>query len=448
MALFTSVGIAGLGFLGPSVTAQAPRPIIKELGLSPLQQTQLDSTVKNLQQRSIQYFIDYRDPTSGLVRDRGFAVPSDTPHPKARMASIAATGYGLSAWVLGASSGQIPLKEARAWTQQALDFVEKHTRPEQRGWLAHFIDTETGEPYKGSEISSVDTALFYLGALTAGQFFGGDIQKQVQRMFDTVDFPFMLTQNGKLPDSLSFSHGFFLDPANIPDKPDAVSVRFIPHRWDHFSEGIILPIMAMGSTTHPVSTDVWDKGWARAPQWIQGKHSTLGPLPLFTHYYPLGYFNLKNQQDKTGFNPWALANQAILAQIDYCSKNGYPDGLFGLSACDGPTGYQAYQPEYKANQEKTIALPALAAALPWEPKAVWKGLEIAKLKGWVDSRYGLRCAVEATTGWQSPDALGIDVGSTLLMLDAAQNQRIYHLTEQHPVIQRGLKQAGFSSQPK
>lgn len=427
--------------LGLSDTMPKPpaQPSTTKASLDPAQQVQLNTLNQQLQQKSIQYFIDQRHPGSGLILDRSFTEPLDKPHPKARMASIAATGYGLSAWVLGAASGKISHKDARAWTQQVLDTVEKITLPEQKGWLAHFIDVETGKPYQGSEISSVDTALFYMGALTAGQYFGGDIQKQVQRMFDQVDFPFMLTQNGKFPDSQTFSHGFYLDDGD--PRP-----RFIPHQWDHFAEGIMLPLLALGSTTHPVSDDVWTKGWKRGPEWIYNNYTTLGPLPLFTHYYPLGYFNLKGKHDNQGLNPWELAEQAVLAQIDYCRDNGYPYGLFGLSACDGPNGYRAYQPEDQhANQnDKTLALPAMAASLPWAPDAVFNGLNTAKAKGWLDTRYGLLCSVDPVSGWKSSDALGIDIGSTLLMLDASLNQRVHALTDQHPVIKRGLQRAGFA----
>ena len=440
-------GFLFAGLLGPTLSDMpvahtvAAKTSTSAPTLNPIQQAQLNTFNQQLQHASIQYFIDQRHLASGLILDRAFATKQDTPHPKARMASIAATGYGLSAWVLGASSGQIPVNDAKAWTQQVLDTVEKSTLPEQKGWLAHFIDVDTLQPYGSSEISSVDTALFYLGALTAGQYFGGEIQQQVQRMFDQIDFPFMLTQNGRFPDSQTFSHGFYLEGTDHPIP------RFIPHQWDHYAEGVVLPLLALGSTTHPVSVDVWNKGWKREPPWQYKDHTTLGPLPLFIYYYPLGYLNLQNKADTQGFNPWEIAKQAVLAQIAYCQDNGYPDKLFGLSACDGPTGYHAYQPEDKpgSKTDKTIALPAMAAALPWAPDAVLHGLTVAKNKGWIDSRYGLACAVDPTTGWKSSDALGIDIGSTLLMLDAGLNQRIYRQTDQHPVLQRGLKRAGFTA---
>ncbi|HUL53169.1 MAG TPA: hypothetical protein VLT83_07145, partial [Opitutaceae bacterium] len=54
-----------------------------------------------IEQRALRYFCDHTDPHTGLTRDRApfDGSPSDAP------ASIAASGFALTAWCIGADRG-------------------------------------------------------------------------------------------------------------------------------------------------------------------------------------------------------------------------------------------------------------------------------------------------------------------------------------------------------
>jgi hypothetical protein len=427
-----------------------------------LETVTLQQKLEIIQQRSIRYFLEQSHPQTGLVRDRALQPAHDAPplpeNPQNTMASVAATGYGFCAQVLAAEQGLIPREQAAANVLKALKFVEQTTPRENEGWLYHFVHWDTGAPYAHSEVSSVDTALFYFGALAAGEYFGGDVQKQVDRMLSQLNFKLML-QNEILvpappskgedlaasaqrmpqataPDKRSFSHGFhWVDGQR----------QFIPWNWAAYSEGILLPLLAMGSTTHPVPDTVWSEGWDRTLNWRRGDQETFGPLPLFTYYYPLGYLPVKGKQDKQGLDLWARARTAVKLQQAYCQEKGYPDGLFGLSASDGPTGYRDYAPGHP-HEDFTLAPPALLAALPLDPAAVEKAFPALEKRGLTTGRYGLTCAYNPKTDWRAPDALGIDVGSTMLMLDAAQPRPTLHpLLARSAWLTRALTRAGFTS---
>jgi hypothetical protein len=137
-------------------------------------------------------------------------------------------------------------------------------------------------------------------------------------------------------------------------------------------------------------------------------------------------------------------------QRRYCARSGYPHGLWGLSACDGPKSYRAYQPGHRF-PEKVIAPPALLAALPFAPDQVAEGVRTLARLGVDDTPYGLRCAIDlrghtpdrAFTGWKSPDAVGIDVGSTLLMLDGYTGKTVHRALGRCEIVQRALERAGF-----
>src|ERR1043165_2489755 len=57
---------------------------------------QRDSFLDDLQQRSFRYFWEQADPQTGLVPDRARIDGSSLPPSHAHVASIAATGFGLT----------------------------------------------------------------------------------------------------------------------------------------------------------------------------------------------------------------------------------------------------------------------------------------------------------------------------------------------------------------
>lgn len=414
-------------------------PVRETSFVSPSELQFLNTWLNDWEKKGIQYFLDNRHP-SGLVFDRASQTDTLAKHldPLARkrlntMASIAATGYGLLAWILAVEHKMLPLETARNWTLQTLNTVAKNTSPEQSGWMYHFLKVDSSKPYSGSEMSSADTVIFLLSALTSGEYFGGKVKQQAKNLFDQVDFSMMLSNDNRFPKKKVFSHGFHLNNGHR---------NFIPVNWDSYSEGIIVPLLALGATHNSVPDTVWHQGWDRTKNWQYGRLKTFAPLPLFTYYYPLGFFNLKNRKDKQGENFWHEAEKVVTMQIAYCKDHGYPKGSFGLTACDGPQGYKEYAPK-NYRRDKTISPNAILACLPLKEKQVFQWLYKAKQTGLDQYKYGLPGGYNPIINWKSSDAVGIDLGSTLLMVDAYRRGLIHRLSDQNDVIQRGLHRAGF-----
>ncbi len=423
--------------------------------VQPLYKTSLTTTISaserkllniwldDWEKKSIQYFLDNRHK-SGLVLDRAQQVDISTNHLDRltidrinNMASIAATGYGLVALVLAVEHKMLSLQNAKTLSLKTLKTVADNITPQQCGWMYHFVRADSGEPYPGSEVSSVDTVLFLLGALIAGEYFGGEVKQQAKHLFDQVDFSMMLTNDNHAPQKQMFSHGFSLKNGHR---------RFIKPNWDSYSEGIIVPLIALGATHNKINDTVWHTGWDRTKNWQDGQLKTFAPLPLFTYFFPLGFFNLKDRKDSQGENFWQEAQNAVKMQLAYCREHGYPEDSFGLTACDGPSGYTVYAPNttYKnKSQDKIISPPAILSCLPLNEKPVFQWLCKAKQINLDKYKYGLPGAYDSKSGWISSDAVGIDIGSTLLMIDAYRRGLVYKLSDQNQVIKRGLHRAGF-----
>ena len=123
---------------------------------SPLNGRLLDECAR----RACRYFYEMADPSTGLVRDRASA---REPYA-ASAASIAATGFGLSALAIGASRGYLDRGAAESRVRATLRFFCERAEQE-HGFFYHFLESDTGKRIWKSEASSVDTAWLLCGVL-------------------------------------------------------------------------------------------------------------------------------------------------------------------------------------------------------------------------------------------------------------------------------------------
>ncbi len=398
--------------------------------LTPAERSDLNRMLDTIERKGIRYFLDYRTP-SGLIPDR-VKYTENGPKP-GNIASIAATGFGLAILPLAVEKGMISRKEARQQAEKMLETAMKGTGPQHRGWLAHFLDGDTGQPLPTSEFSSIDTTLFMLGAIVAGEYFGGNLRKQVNTLFNGIDFGAMLTQEGNDRDSKAFSLGFHQRDGHR---------EYIRYRWDEYSEGVLVPLIALASGKTPDA--VWESGWDRSRQWQEDSDKTFVRLPLFTYFYPHAFLNLKDKKDAAGDDFWEASKAAVRMHRRFCREKGYPEHIFGLTACDGPAGYRVYWPSEEF-QDGTIGPPAVVACLPFDERGVYDSLKAMERQGLLNDPFGIACAWNIHSGWRPDDALGIDMGSMILMIDAAREGQVHRLSGKSPLIKKALKRAGFEN---
>ena len=129
--------------------------------------------MKTFKRRSFQYFWEQADPQTGLVPDRARMDREPLAESHRDVASIAATGFGLTALCIAAEREWITPQQARERTHNTLRFFANKAFQE-RGWFYHWLDAKTGERRWNSEVSSIDTALLLAGVLTARQYFHND----------------------------------------------------------------------------------------------------------------------------------------------------------------------------------------------------------------------------------------------------------------------------------
>ena len=420
-------GIFRPGMFSFSAAAQEqrtqPQPAPPPSSLSP----EDDQFLEELEKLTFQYFWEQASPQTGLVRDRGSVQGNDN----SVVASIAATGFGLTALCIGQKRGFVSLNDARERALVALRFLWKKM-PTHRGFFYHFADLNTGERVWDSEISSVDTAILLCGILTCRRHFEGhsEVSLLAYEIFNRVDWTWLSEDTSLLP------HGW------TPE------VGFLPYRWDYYSELMMMYLLGLGSLTHPLPVEAWN-AWKRTTFEYDGIRYIGSFAPLFVHQYSQAWFDFRDKRDKYAdyFQNSVLATDAHRHFCLELAKQfpDYGDDLWGITASDSQNGYVIWGgPPAMGPIDGTVVPGASAGSLPFLPQPVMRVLRnIKDHYGRAWSRYGFVNAFNPLKNWYDTDVVGIDSGITLLMAENARTGFVWETFMKNPEAQRGMNLAGF-----
>ena len=364
-----------------------------------------DEFLDQTERAAFQFFWEQASTTTGLVKDRAFAVGGNDNRP---VASIASTGFGLTALCIGHKRGYGDATQIQARVAATLNFLLTQLA-NVNGFFYHFLDLETGARVWNSEVSSIDTSILLCGVLTCRQYFqDANIQSLAAQIYQRVNWPWML--NG----GTTFSMGW---------TPES---GFIPTNWDIYSELMMIYLLAIGSTTNPVAASAWD-AFARPTITSQGlTYITNTGAPLFIHQYSHAWFDFRNKSDKYA-NYFNNSVTATAAHKLFCLSltRQFPDyqsNLWGITASDSVNGYTVWGgPPAIGPIDGSIVPCAAGGSVPFAPSdclAVLRNIRTKYPRAW--QRYGFVDAFNPLTGWYDADVIGIDLGVTMLM---AENQR-------------------------
>ena len=401
-----------------------------------------ESFLEELSRRAFRYFWEQADPNTGLVLDRARADASAMDETHRDVASIAATGFGLTAVCIAAQRRWVDPREARDRVRATLRFFAGRAT-NFHGWFYHWMDARTGEREWNSEVSSIDTALLLAGLLTARQAFHNDaeIVRLATTVFERVDFQWM--QNG---------HPAFLTHGWKPEN------GFLHSLWNDYSEETILYLLAIGSQAHPITPRAW-QAWRR--DWISyaGYTYLAGARPLFIHQYSQAWVDYRGRRESRPPHVDYFENsiKATRAHRAFCidlAKEfpGYSENVWGISASDSAGGYVAWGgPPRDAAIDGTVTPSAAGGSLMFTPDICLPALRAMKEKFGerVWGRYGFVDAFNPTTGWVDTDVLGINQGITLLSAENLRSGNVWRWFMRNPEVHRALRLVGLvESRPR
>ena len=427
--------LSGMGLLASPLLAttscqkQARLPFVEPAG-TPYEGTD-DQLLNEIQRASFDFFWNEASPNTGQVKDRALANGSDSH----TMSSIAATGFGLASLCIGDRRGYGKSPDILDRVRNTLRFVA-NTLPHEHGFFYHFVHMENGQRWEKCELSSIDTSILLCGVLTARQYFADqEVKDLATKIYERVDWPWML--NG----GPTFSMGWHPESG------------FLKARWEHFCELMMIYLLAIGSSTHPVDASSW-QAWTRPTIKYQGIEYISGDDPIFTHQYSHAWFDFRNKRDAYA-NYFENSVKATKAHKMFCLSlhdrfPDYSENLWGISASDYVKGYTAWGgPSAKGETlgpvDGSIVPCATGGSLPFlfdDCILVLRNLR-GRYRERVWAKYSFLDAFNPLTSWYDTDVLGIDLGITMLM---AENHRTGFVWEQfmkNEEARRGMERVGF-----
>ena len=428
----------------------------------------------DIERRTFDFFWATANPVNGMVPDR---YPSPSP------ASIAAIGFGLTAYVIGTDRGFITRAQARARTLTTVRFFRNAPQGPQargmtghKGFFYHFLDMKTGTRAGRSELSTIDTALLLGGMLHAQAYFDGahpdevEIRNAVDMIYWRIDWKWAQVR------------GQLISMGWNPEQ------GFLPYDWTGYMEAMLVVLLALGSPTHPIEADAW-AAWSSTYTRSWGRfmgYEHVGFAPLFGHQFSHVWIDFRGIQDEAmrarGIDYFENTRRATYAQRAYAIANPkgwdeYGANVWGSTACDGPGTTRQFDRrnrvraflDYSARgagrtntvDDGTIGTSAAAGSLPFAPEIVIPAVQEMHTRygKFIYSKYGFLDSfnrsftatdvklsdgrVVPAFGWVASDYVGIDQGLILAMIGNYRSELVWDDMRKCAPLRRGLERAGF-----
>nr|WP_321410523.1 glucoamylase family protein [uncultured Carboxylicivirga sp.] len=391
-----------------------------------------------VQQQTFKYFWDFAHPTSGLTRER---------NTSSRVVTIGGSGFGVMSILVGIERGFITRTEGVSRLKKIVDFLYEADR--WHGVWPHWMDGETGEtiPFSSDDDGGdiVETAFMIQGLLAVKHYLDStnptekSIIDIITTLWEEVEWDWYTQGENSITWHWSPNYDF--------DKNMKVS------GWN---EALIVYVLAASSPTHSISKVVYDEGWARNGNIVNGNtfyditlplgnRDYCGPL-FFAHYSFLG-LDPRNLTDQYA-NYWEQNRAHTLINRSYCIDNpgrfvGYNQDCWGLTASDNHSGYSAHSP---TNDLGVITPTAALSSFPYTPEESMGALKhfyyVLGDKLW--GEYGFYDAFNITEQWTASSFLAIDQGPIIVMIENYRSGLLWDMFMQDSDVQSGLNKLGFS----
>ncbi|WP_416445207.1 glucoamylase family protein [Leeuwenhoekiella sp. A16] len=409
-----------------------------------------EALLDSVERQTFNYFWDGANKNSGLAAER-IHLDNIYPSNDEDVVTTGGSGFGLMAILAGVKRGFITREQAFQRYQKAISFLEKADRF--HGAWPHWMHGDTGkvQPFgqKDDGGDLVETAFLMQGLLTVKEYFkdGNEQEKElaarIQKMWEEVEWDW-------------YTHG-----------KDVLYWHWSPnYAWEMnfpvggYNECLVMYVLAAASPTHPITKEVYEKGWARngaiakdttyyglqtVLDHFEHDDAPVGPL-FWAHYSYLG-LNPKGLKDQYA-NYWKLNQNHALIQYKYAVDNpenheGYGENLWGLTSSYSVDGYAGHRP---GNDLGVISPTAALSSMPYTPKESMQFLKYLYTKqDTLIGKYGPYDAFSLEKKWVLPRYLAIDQGPIPVMIENYRSGMLWDLFMENKDVQLGLKKLGFTS---
>ncbi len=424
----------------------------------------MEKRVKDLVEKEIEGCFEYFwNESNGDKNSKGYGLMLDSSRND-RMCSVAATGFALSALVIGAERGYRSKEEIAERAFGTIKTVHENVKHE-NGFYYHFIDYNTAEPWGNTEFSTIDTALFLMGAVTVGEYFGGEIKEYVKQITEAVQWDWLVFEYNGVP-----CYHMSYNPSRIETSPAKNGWGLA--KWGGYAEQLMMYILHAGQS-HSDKQQVKDLylGFDRLLGSYEGENFVYSfGNALFIHQFSQAYFDFNEYLDSKGFNWFKNSIAASLANRAWCENQTKFKGLhknsWGLTAMHDSKGYRVVggppwgnarkefdQMEYEllnGKYEGTVAPYGPLSSFPFVPKEAGEFLiHLADNYPSMFGKYGIYDSYsDEEELWISETYIGIDKGPTIVMLENYLNGTIWKYFMQSDVAMTAIEKLDFKKRIK
>ncbi|HEY6447037.1 MAG TPA: glucoamylase family protein [Acidobacteriaceae bacterium] len=406
-----------------------------------------DELMSMVQEASFRYYWDGAEPHSGMARE---SQPGNDD-----MIAVGASGFGIMAITVAADRGFITHQQAIDRLLKITNFLEHADRF--HGAWPHFLSGTTGHVMPtfgmyddGADL--VETSFLMEGLLAARQYFKGDgasgeeLYQRITRLWQGVEWDWFRATPKR--DALYWHWS--------PDYS-----FYIANRLTGWNEVMITYLEAIASPTHPVPSSLYYTGYTGQgtgqvygvehkyfgiPIFMDYVHGSPGPL-FFTQYSYMGY-DPRGRRDKYTDYFVNNSNEALMSQA-YSKVNprhmkGYGGDCWGLTAVDGPDGYDEYKPF--VTDDGTIAPTGAISSFAYTPGPSMLALKhfYRDLGAQLWDIYGFRDAFNQQENWYAGIYMGLNQAPQAVMIENHRSGLIWKYYMANPEIQAMLKKIGFT----
>lgn len=413
-----------------------------------------DELLDIIQRASFEYFVRECDPKTFLTKDKSVSAEIST----------AASGFGLSAYVVGAERGWMPREEAENRAYLMLRALNAGDDNKVYGMFYHYLRGDGSRSQHGYEdvVSTVDTALLMWGALCAGEYFGGRVKSEAELMMERMNW-----------------RAF----ANEGRRMIAMAYRPATHKfdglWDYFTdEALLVTILAVIAPNEAFRVDpIYYYSFKRERRTYKGIPDIICSWSgsFFTYAFAHCWLDFRalgpDDPARFDFAPelradwWENSVKAARANRAFCiamakKYSTFGEQAWGLSASSGPDAKYvvAGAPPCgdSANPgEGTLALYGAGMAVPFLPDEAiaalrnyytMRGADGQKLlwRDEFDGGYGLIDSFNLDKQFFSKEAQGINHGPMLLLIENYRSGLLWKQMLKNATLREGLAKLGFA----
>ena len=399
-----------------------------------------EALLDSVQKASFNYYLEHASTTSGLLGD----VSSEAPDART---TFGGTGFALMTFPGAVNRGFITRSQALFKVQQMVSFVNSKVSV-YKGVFPAWVNGITGKSQYWNGLDGWDvpnTAFFIMGMLTVRQYFDGTsaeetkLREDITSLYNKIEWPWYHNSQNFIYWSYNPTAGWIL-----------------PVRG--WVETLVMYVLAAGSPTHPIDKSVYEIGWTRNGNFVNGKQFYGYTLPLGQDYGGQAYLN---QFSFLGINPNGLTDQyadygiqaknASLIGYEYCKAQHteypfYCDSVWGITAGASANGYIQESP---SNDQGYIYPSASLASFPYSPVESMKAMKYFyyKLGNLIWTKYGFTDSFSFSVEpyWVSNEVFSYDQMNTIVGIENYRSGLPWKLFTSCPEVQTGLKQLGFTA---